>query len=134
MTEDRLKRRIKGFLLVVGLIWLAEAPLGAQTTLVEYDAPAGTTIADNQAWTPVLMVNGTPIVGTVPTCTGTSAIVCTFPLPDISKAVTASGPQTFRIVLRDPVLGDGPAGAPLSRTRPGGVSLRFKSNGQRVGG
>ncbi len=117
--------RILAFVLIAGVT------LSAQSPVVDYDAPGGTTIAQNQSWTPVLIVNGQPFVGAKPSCVGTTAIVCTFPLPDISSALTASGPQTFRIVLRDPVLGDGPAGAPLSLIRPGaGVNLRFRGPGQ----
>jgi hypothetical protein len=101
--------------------------LSAQGVLVEYPAPANTTVAQNQNWTPILYVNGMAIAGAKPVCTGTP-ILCTFPLPNITPLLTQSGDQRFELALREPVIGrEGPKTPPLVLPTPGAAaSMRFK--------
>lgn len=117
-------------LLVLFVTFLCVPVLGqAQTPpIVSYDY-VGASLATVQAWTPVLYVNSQPFVIANQTCTqaGTS-VSCSFQLPTITPALTASGAQTFELALRDAVLGEGPKSSPLVRTKPGApISLRFGS-------
>lgn len=109
------------------LLWSSLAQ--AQAAVVQYDyVVAGATVAQVQAWVPVLYVNGTAFNLALPTCTAPTAtlITCSTPLPTITSALTPTGTQTFELSLRDPVLGESLKSAPLGRTRPSAPTvLRF---------
>lgn len=104
------------------LLILSASIAQAQTPRVVYDftSTATLTLAIVQSWTPVFYVNGQRMPQTAHTCTqpAPATITCSFPLPDISGALTGSGPQTFEVSAADLVLGEGPRSAPLARLRP----------------
>jgi hypothetical protein len=113
--------------IVAVLIIVSSVLLQAQTPpTVAYDAAVGITLTEISGWTPVLYVNNTAFV-TTHTCTQVGAVItCTFPLMNISTALTASGNQTFELALRDVVTGEGPRSLPLVRKRPNAATgLRF---------
>lgn len=112
-------------LVMLTLLWIA-VPTQAQT--VGFDVPNGT-IAGVGAWTPILYVNNTPFTTTAPlVCTQAGTLTsCTYPMPVIASALTATGPQTFELALKDVVLGEGPRSLPLSKTKPGAaINLQLK--------
>lgn len=111
--------------LVLTLMLLCPAvALRAQTgPQIAFDAPSGVTPAQGNLWTSVLYVNGTPFP-MVHTCVAAGPLTtCTAPLPNISSALTATGPQTFTVSFKDVVLGEGPQSGPLVRLRPSAPSI-----------
>lgn len=106
--------------MLVLVFLLGSVPAFAQAATVAYDYPvvAGVPLAATvQAWTPTLYVNGTAFVLTH-TCTGTTTVTCTATLPNITSALTPTGPQTFTVSLKDTVLGESPQSLPLVKVRP----------------
>ena len=102
---------------VLGVLLMAW-PVSAQTVTFAYDAPTPS-VAVAQGWAPTLYVNNQAFPVAAHTCTLAGAIVtCTFTAPNFAAALTAQGPQTFEVSLRDAVVGEGPRSLPLSRTRP----------------
>ncbi len=97
----------------------------ASAATVVYDS--ANTLAEVQGYTATLFVNGTAFPLTQTCVASTANVTCTAPLPNITSALTASGPQTFTVQFADPVLGVTATSAPFIRTRPAApTSGRFQ--------
>lgn len=107
-------------LLVIGLLMLGVL-VQAQTGTVAYDYPASTPPATVQGYAATLFVNGTafPITDTcvLNTTVTPNVVTCTAPLPNITAALTSSGPQSFTVTLKNVVLESSPS-APFVLTAP----------------
>lgn len=113
---------IRSFSLALLLLLLGSS-LSAQSPQVAFDTPTGVTAAQANAWTSVLYVNGTAFPMTHTCAINGSAVTCTAPLPNITTALTATGPQNLTVSFKDVVLGEGPQSGPLVRLRPGAPSV-----------
>jgi hypothetical protein len=109
---------------VLAICFILSASLvNAQTLTVTYDygLSGAETLTMVQGWVPTLYVNGTPFTASH-TCVAqpapATAVTCTFPLPNVSSAITASGNQTFEVSLKDPIVGEGGKSSPFIRVKP----------------
>lgn len=110
---------MKTFVIAFAASLLASA-VHAQTVTVAYDYNLGATAAQVQSWVALLYVNTTPFQLT-PTCVTVPSpvlVTCTAPLPNITTGLTASGPQSFSVSLKDVILGEGPKSFPLVLVKP----------------
>lgn len=110
---------------VAALVMLACAQASSAQTPIRAEYDFGVIpLSVVQAWTPVLYVNGIRFPRPSHACTQSAptTVTCSFVLPDISMALTPTGPQTFEVSAVDLVLGEGPKSAPLERIRPGAPS------------
>jgi hypothetical protein len=83
----------------------------------DFPVSAGAAPATVQGWTARLYVNGTAFVLN-DTCVVVGAqITCTAPLPNITAALTLSGPQTFTASLADSIM-ESAVSVPLVLVRP----------------
>lgn len=112
---------MKSFLLTLALVAALVQIASAQTATVLFDAQTGTTAATANSWTSVLYVNGVAFP-MVQTCTGTTLVTCSAPLPAIAAALTPLGTQTFEVTFKDVVLGESPRSGPFGRIRPAAPS------------
>lgn len=116
-------------ILLVVMASLFATVASAQTPTVSYDylLQASETLPMVQSWTAVLYVNGSAFTA-AHTCIAqpppgpppapANALTCTFPLPNVASAITATGPQSFEVALRDAIVGEGAKAIPFIRVKP----------------
>lgn len=112
---------------VAGVLVMFAVSSAQAASTVLFDAAPGTSAATANGWTSALYVNGTRFA-LVHQCSAVAAVVtCSALMPDITAALTPSGPQSFQIAFVDGVLGEGPKSAPFTRDRPAApISGRFQ--------
>lgn len=112
-------------ILIVLVFCLLPCYAQAQSVIYTYPVTSATLVQVN-GYIPTLYVNGAsfPLTHTcVLTTTVTpNVFTCTAPLPNITSALTPTGPQNFEVTLKDAILEGPKSNPPFVLTRPSVVS------------
>lgn len=116
---------MKRFIILLILILLITTKVEAQT--VTYNYPdLSRTAAQVTGYISTLYVNGTLFILShncvLITTTIPNVITCTANLPNITSALTASGPQNFEVTLKDVILESSKSIPPFVLNRPNAVT------------
>lgn len=113
--------KLKKILTFLAALSLYATVVQAQAATVIFNYPNTVSAAVVQGYTATLYVNGTPFVLTdvcvLVTTVTPNVVQCTAPLPNVTAALTASGPQNFDVTLADVIL-EGAHSVPFVLARP----------------